>query len=295
MTIEDIRTFITLAQTSSFSRTAELMFTSQSAISSRLKSVETQLGSQLISRSTKRVELTPAGLDFLNYAVQIVRLYSEGMQAVRISGGYAHRLAIGAPESIWDWLLFPSLLPFISSRDDISFTLYEGNSASINQRIVEGNLDVGVGMIPLQHPNAVSSLLFRDSFVLVAHRELPLPPVTFSRTTISQFPFIRYDLGPAFQSWFSENYFKQAHFIEVERISLYLHLLRSQTGIGFLPLRIAQRYLESGELIQLRYEHMDQAPTEEVYLLYHKRGEVLVEPVLTEIRHYVDHSALHRP
>lgn len=67
MTFDELHTFISLAQTKSFSRTADILFTSQSTISFRIRNIESQIGRPLINRTTKRIELTPAGQDFLTY------------------------------------------------------------------------------------------------------------------------------------------------------------------------------------------------------------------------------------
>ena len=75
MTFDELHTFISLAQTKSFSRTADILFTSQSTISFRIRNIESQIGRPLINRTTKRIELTPAGQDFLTYAMRIENLY----------------------------------------------------------------------------------------------------------------------------------------------------------------------------------------------------------------------------
>ncbi len=75
MTFDELHTFISLAQTKSFSRTADILFTSQSTISFRIRNIESQIGRPLINRTTKRIELTPAGQDFLTYAMRIENLW----------------------------------------------------------------------------------------------------------------------------------------------------------------------------------------------------------------------------
>ena len=288
MSFDDIKTFIVLAQTNSFSRTAEILYTSQSTISTRIKSIETQLGKKLINRSTKNFELTLAGKDFLNYALQLNRLYSESIQAISISGDYTYKLSIGAPESVWDWIIFRSMHNYILSNRDISFMFYCDHSTTLNQMLIDGNLDVAISMIPIQHPNAVYKLLYQSRYVLVSHKDLSLASKHFTRNSINQFPFIQYSLGPAFENWFNEKYYKQSHFIEVEKVALYLYLLQNQCGICFLPSRIAQQYLESGDFIALEYDYEDSAPSEDLYIAYNTQHSTQAKPVVDVIRQYMN-------
>lgn len=85
MTFEELNTFITLTQTRSFSRTAELLFTSQSTVSFRIKKIEAQIGRTLFERNTRSIELTPAGEDFLFYASQLDALYREAIHTASLN------------------------------------------------------------------------------------------------------------------------------------------------------------------------------------------------------------------
>ena len=290
MNLEDIKTFVVLAETGSFSQTAnQLMFT-QSTISSRIKSIERQLGKQLISRNTKHFELTPAGLDFLGYAKQIQQLY---MESIHNAGAYTDKISIGAPLSVWDSLLFPSISEYFLSHPDISFDIIGENSWVVNQQAVEGTLDIGVVLIPtISYPHISSEVLQRGSYVLVASRDMTLEANELTKENIHQFRFIHYALGPSFDEWFSKHYYKYTHFIEVANPTLCLQLIQSKIGISFLPLRTAQNYIKSGEFRTIPFEGEDSIPLEEIRLIYNKHREAVVTPVIQEIRDYVKKMGL---
>lgn len=71
MDTETLKTFLLLANTKNFSRTAEIMFVSQSAVTARIKSIEAELNKTLFVRNKTSVELTPHGKIFIHYAKRI--------------------------------------------------------------------------------------------------------------------------------------------------------------------------------------------------------------------------------
>ena len=290
MNFEDIKTFIVLAETSSFSKTANQLLFTQSTISSRIKAMEKELGKQLIIRNTKHFELTPAGLDFLDYAKQINQLYMESFHS---SGRYTEKISIGAPISVWDSLLLPPISEYMLTNPDISFELIGENSWIVNQQAVEGTLDIGIVLLPtISYPHISSEVLKHGSYVLVASCDMPLETEMLTKENIHQFRFIHYALGPSFDEWFSKHYHKYAHFIEVANPNICLHLIRSKVGVSFLPIRTAQKYIDSGEFRVIPFEGEDSIPPEEIRLIYNRHREATVYPIVQKIRDYVHNIGL---
>lgn len=83
MEIKWLEDFVTLADTSSFSRAAELRNVTQPAFSRRIKQLEGWLGATLISRATMPAELTPAGRNFLPVAEEAIRTFYAAREALR--------------------------------------------------------------------------------------------------------------------------------------------------------------------------------------------------------------------
>lgn len=292
MNFKDIETFIVLAQTRSFSQTANQLFFSQSTISSRIKSMEQQLDKKLISRNTKHFKLTPAGLDFLDYAKQIHQLYTDSFHS---SNAYTDKLSIGAPLSLWESLLLPSLSEYFLSHLNISFEIIADNSWVINQQVAEGTLDIGLVLLPtISYPRISSEVLCRSSYVLVCSRDMQLEAATLTKENIHEFRFIHYALGPIFDEWFIKHYYKHAHFIEVANPVLCLHLIRNNVGIAFLPLRTAHKYILSGEFQTIPFEGEDTIPMEEILLVFNKHREAIITPVIHKIQSHIQEMPLHK-
>ena len=98
MNIELLQTFIILAQTKNFSRTAETLFVSQPTVTARIKQLEEELGSELFYKGNKGVTtLTVAGEYFLEYAKKSLAMLDEGKITVAALGKYKSTLKIAAP------------------------------------------------------------------------------------------------------------------------------------------------------------------------------------------------------
>ncbi|HEV7416443.1 MAG TPA: LysR family transcriptional regulator, partial [Tianweitania sediminis] len=83
MEIKWLEDFVTLAETSSFSRAAEIRNVTQPAFSRRIKQLETWMGAPLISRATMPAELTPAGRNFLPLAQDAIRMFYTARETLR--------------------------------------------------------------------------------------------------------------------------------------------------------------------------------------------------------------------
>ena len=79
MNLAEIETFLTIVNTKSITRTADLLFLSQPTVSHRLNSLENELGFPLVIRNKghKQVELTPKGMDFVVLAERWMSLWKE--------------------------------------------------------------------------------------------------------------------------------------------------------------------------------------------------------------------------
>lgn len=285
MTFEELNTFIILAQTGSFSRTAELLFTSQSTVSFRIKKLEAQIGRALFERSTRRIELTPVGEDFLFYATQLDALYREALHTTSLNS-FNYKITVGAPDSFWQSTMLPALADYFQEKKFISFELISDHSFSLNQMMVDEKLDVGVSFIPVHHPNLEYIPLATNPYVLVAHKDLELPYDKLTQKNFNAFPLIHCHWTGSFSSWFKDSYCNGSHFIELDRTWLFLQMLQCKFGIGFMPLRMAKPFLESEEFISLEYECSETAPLEENFIIYNRKRENRILPIVDLILKY---------
>lgn len=79
-----LRSFITVVETGSFAKAAEQLDVSTAAISRRIAALEGLLGSQLIARTTRRLDLTDAGKLFYEDTLNIFQMLDEADERVRV-------------------------------------------------------------------------------------------------------------------------------------------------------------------------------------------------------------------
>ena len=83
MTINDIKCFMTVAETKSFSKTSELMYISQPSVTSHINSLESELGTKLFDRKNKKnVHLTSTGQLYYEMLLKCQTLYKEAMNKI---------------------------------------------------------------------------------------------------------------------------------------------------------------------------------------------------------------------
>src|ERR1700689_2083097 len=97
MEVRQLQTFCILVEELNFTRTAERVHTVQSNVTSQIKSLEAELGTQLFDRLAKRVLLTEAGHRFLPYAEKALAAMEQGHRAVKFGSEPAGPLRIGSP------------------------------------------------------------------------------------------------------------------------------------------------------------------------------------------------------
>ena len=104
MDLELMRTFLELNRTRHFGRVADALHITQAAVSSRLKSLERQLGVTLFERSRRDMRLTPEGARLVRHAERLIAAWRAARQEVSLAAA-GEQLVIGGSLRLWDVLL----------------------------------------------------------------------------------------------------------------------------------------------------------------------------------------------
>ena len=169
MDIRELRTFIAAAETGSFTRAGGRLQISQSAVSQQIRLLEESLGAPLFTRRAREVSLTQAGSVLLPYARQIIAKLDEARAVVSDYESLGRgRVVIGAGGAVCHHLL-PRLLKEFSERfAKVEIQVISGFSNETLQRTVDGAVDLGIVVLPLQHSGVVTTELGRDELVAIA-------------------------------------------------------------------------------------------------------------------------------
>ncbi len=149
MDLELLRTFLELNRSRHFGRTAEALSVTQAAVSSRLKSLEDQLGVTLFERSRREVRLTPEGGRLVRHAERMISGWRVARQDVA-AAGTNEQIVIGGSSRLWDVLLQRWLHDLRRAYGDLAIIAESQTPDVLTRRLIDGTLDVAIMLEPAQ-------------------------------------------------------------------------------------------------------------------------------------------------
>jgi DNA-binding transcriptional LysR family regulator len=176
MELRHLRYFVAVAEECHFGRAAERLHIAQPPLSQQIKQLEQELGVELLARSTRRVELTPAGQRYLERANAILAaVTAAGTEARRVAAGEIGRLDIGFTSSA-TYELLPALARVL--RNDFPDITLELHGEMLTPRqvtgLVDGTLDIGFLRPPVHDPSIEVRVVRRERIVAVLPQTHPL-------------------------------------------------------------------------------------------------------------------------
>lgn len=240
MDIEFARTFLAVAAAGNFVGAAQRLHVTQSTVSARIQTLESQLGSILFRRGRGGAELTQAGRRFLRHAKTLVQTLEQARHDVGLPAGFRGSLTLSGRIALWDGFLPQWVGRMRETHPDISLRLEVGFEEGIMQELVQGTVDVGVMYTPESRPSLGVERLFEEVLVLVAsepHRSWP------------DKGYIHMGWGLEFQAQFATSFPE----MEPSAITANIGWLGMQQilhcgGSGYFPLRITRDLIEQGQL-----------------------------------------------
>ncbi|AAL53818.1 hydrogen peroxide-inducible genes activator [Brucella melitensis] len=172
ISVRQLHYFLALVQAGSFSRAAEAIGVTQSTLSAAIQALEAELGATLIDRTGRRMQLLPAGEDFLARARDIVALIEELPEHARqAERPLTTRLRMGVIPSIAPFLL-PKVLPATAKAfPELQLTVREGLTRSLLESLRSGTLDVALVAHPYDLDEFEIAEIGRDPFLLAVRRD----------------------------------------------------------------------------------------------------------------------------
>jgi DNA-binding transcriptional LysR family regulator len=123
MDLDALRMFVKVAEVASFTRAAEHLGLSKARVSTAVRSLETDVGSRLLQRSTRAVRLTPDGEAFLSRARQLVGDAEELATMFQAPSTLRGRVRVDMPQSLARNVFIPRLPELIAAHPQLEFQL----------------------------------------------------------------------------------------------------------------------------------------------------------------------------
>lgn len=258
MDIELARTFLHIVRHGSFIAAAERLHVTQTAITARVKNLESLLGCTLFIRNRTGARLTANGDAFVPHANHIVQTWDAAKRDLPLPDGYRNVLHIGAEISLCNPLLLSWVhtlreqLPTHAIRADV------GDGQSLLEQLELGTLDAALVFQPTYAPGLQIERLLEEKLIQIRSRLVPEP-------------YVYIDWGPGFRRQHDAALPGQAKAaMSFNHGPLALQYILEHGGSGYFRSRVVQSYLDSGAL-----ELVAQAPefSYPIYLAYSRERD----------------------
>ncbi|RSN82896.1 LysR family transcriptional regulator [Acinetobacter baumannii] len=253
--LNDLHTFIVVAQERSFTRAAAKLRTSQSAISQTVRNLEDRIGIKLLSRTTRSVAPTEAGEYLLSLIQPAIAEIEHGMnQLSALKNDPSGTLRISADEYGIQTVLWPAVEKVIQQFPKISVEITSDYGLV---DIVDGRFDAGLrrggliskDMIALQISDPIQMLTVATKEYLQRYGHPQQPKDLVEHQCIN----LRLPTHGELYRWqFTKGNKTQSVNVNAKivftTLSPVLQAVKSGVGIAYLPIDMVQPYIESGEL-----------------------------------------------
>nr|WP_283163564.1 HTH-type transcriptional regulator HdfR [Brenneria tiliae] len=230
---ELLKTFLEVSRTRHFGRAAESLYLTQSAVSFRIRQLETQLGANLFTRHRNNIRLTPAGERLLPYAESLIGTWQLAKKEVARSQQHS-LLSIGATASLWEAYLTPWLQTIYAQRPLLQLEARIALRHSLVKQLHERQLDLLITTEQPKMEELASQLLGDFSLSLFA---------SATNEINQELPYIKLEWGADFHQQENNLLTSEQHpVLTTTSAHLTRKLLATTGGCAFLPSHWAQKY-----------------------------------------------------
>ncbi|MED1797216.1 LysR family transcriptional regulator [Brevibacillus porteri] len=289
MDIKHLHYFVTVCDQLSYSKAAQKLHISQPSLSNAIKNLEQEVGSPLLERNTRKMEMTDAGKILYQKSLLLLsqmNMLKKEMEEVKLTG--SGDLIIGSIESVKHWI--PKVIREYQRRfPSINIKLIEVLSGkAVKESLRKYHTHLLITNQFIDEEDIESFPLYDERLMLVLHKDHPLAEKELIRLKdLANEPFIistegfqtREDILTAF---LFEQVNPQIKF-EIERFETALTLVRENLGVTIIP----ENYLSGSTDASLVRKTLDSPALERtVYLAYLKNRYLApaVQAFLEEVR-----------
>ncbi|MBC8014482.1 MAG: LysR family transcriptional regulator [Sporomusaceae bacterium] len=283
MNIKLLKAFITIADTGSFSKAAQLLYISQPALSQNIKQLEAYFTSNLMKRTSHSFALTEAGERLYKHAVNLVAmsdLMEKDMKELRSS--FDDTLLVGATSVIGGYAVPCSIFIFKKKHPDATIKLSLGNRRQILDHLEKDFIDIAIveGDMPSDH-FIISEIHTEEMVIVATHSEYWKTHQNLSIEDFLKVPLIMREEGSATRRAI-ERTFQQAG-ISLQSLNIVMELnsidsikaaVEAGHGISILPRVAVRRDLYTKTLYPL---HIDKLIfSQPIHLVYKRKPHRII-------------------
>ncbi len=252
MEFHQLEYVLAVAKCKSFSRAADEIKISQSSLSQQISKLEEELGVTLFSRTTRSVQLTLVGMEFAEYARQILSALTDAQKCVAdYLAVEKTKLSLGLLPVFKQYHCSGLLASFQQAYPGIELTLIEERRSELLRSLASGKIDAAIVQYTDPEPEFQFRNLFTEQMVVVTgDRHVLASKKSVSLAELQTFQFIipPIDFGhfPNFSSVCQTAGFQPQVLLRTSSINTILGLVREEIGISALSSCVVQKDCEVG-------------------------------------------------
>jgi LysR family transcriptional regulator, low CO2-responsive transcriptional regulator len=273
-----LRAFVTLARTGSFTVTAKTLFVSQSAVSHSMKALEEDVGCRLLDRVGKKVALTQAGEQLFQHAEKVLDEMAQARASLEYLGKWgSSRLRLGASSSACQYILPPVLRRLKEKFPQASIGIEAGDTSEAVEKLHKNEIDLALVLMPSPEEQCDFRPLFSDEMLFlvdpshawaqkgsVTREEIPWQNYILYNKTSYTFRLV--------EEFFREDKTVLKSVIQFGSMEAIKELVKLGLGISILAPWIAREELEQKTLVALP---LGKRKLKRTWGIAHRRGRHL--------------------
>ncbi|MDO6354913.1 selenium metabolism-associated LysR family transcriptional regulator [Caloramator sp. CAR-1] len=273
MDFKQIEAFINVAKFKSFSKAAEAIFLSQPTISAHISNLEKELNTTLFDRSSKEVNLTPAGKIFFDYALNLLNIRNNAIYSINeFQKNITGKLNIASSTTPCRFLL-PSLVKkFTENYPSVDFDVKEDSTKNVIGLVLNGDVELGIVGETICDERLEYKKIADDNLILISSPDVP--SINSIEDMIKE-KFILRESGSAtrnvFEEFLSSNGLLEKIKVAIETSSLeaVLQFVKNGLGVSVVSELACEDYIKAGYIKKHDVKNLDLKRN--IYLVLHQK------------------------
>ena len=252
MKVAQLKAFVQIAECHTYAEAAENLHLSQPAVSIAIKNLESEVGGKLFNRTTRQLELTPEGRDFLPVAQRLLRDFNRAGDELKsrfIKGEGS--LTIAAMPSFASSMLPRILSELRQKYSNITIKIVDIVMDKVVQQVRENRAELGFVFEPENLTGLQFSRIFDDDFVLVLPPEHDLSnKASIKWCDLARYSFVAMNYGSTMRAWLDKEAEEAGVTLDIvaeaSQFATVGQLVKESIGISIVPALCQEQMQERG-------------------------------------------------
>ncbi|MCX6929340.1 MAG: LysR family transcriptional regulator [Verrucomicrobia bacterium] len=260
MQCESLRVFCDLAQTGSFTKTAQINGVTQSAVSQTISALERHFNSQLMLRSKKNFRLTAEGEVVYDYSLRLLQAYDAIQSTLQeLNGVISGEFRVSTVYSIGLHELPPCLKHFLQKHPNVNVHVQYRRANHVYEDVLGNAVDLGLVAYPSRDTRLETIPWRKDPLILACHPRHPLAmgkKIQLKQLTGQKFINFEEDIPTrkALDRIFKQHGVRVENIMELDNVETVKAMVENDAGVAILPERTIKQEVANRTLVGVQIQ-----------------------------------------